>query len=820
MICRILGLVALLLAAMVGPSVIPFAAAQQAENDQRLFSRQAADWVAQLDRLTLAVSRAGITPAEARLYREELSKLRDAAVAQRQANEAQAQSTKALLDALGPAPAADAAPESPAVAAQRKELTDQLGSFEGRARQAELAIRRSDNLLGQLSSAERTAFAERLMQTGPVPVLPPVLIQAGIELVDTVMLGLQRAGRQIQIFNERGFWPNLLLFAVVVTAAAIITRGPVRRWIRRHFGRRPEIPDPTYGRRMLAASAEGVAIGLLPAIVLLGAVWLGVGRGLIEGRAVEVVSGAAAALAFSLIAAGIVTAALAPDAPAWRMIAIGDAQARALSRRLKLLVGVFALDIVVDLMASTLGAPEALWAVYGLVSNSAIALMLFSVTQPSLWRRTTLPAGEGMPAQVEGEPDQPPPPSATALRWLRFRLVASCLMLAVPLLALLGYGAMANYLVNALVWSALLIVAYFGLRSLAHELATVALDVGTPPGNWARRALLIDDGQAERLRAWMQILVDAGLAIAGTLILLPIWGVSVDDLIVWLKRIMGGVSIGRYTLAPGEALAGLLVFAALYVATRLAQRFLSERVLPQTRLDRGAQDSIRATVGYLGITIAILLGVSAMGIDLSNIALIAGALSVGIGFGLQNIVNNFVSGLIMLAERPVRIGDVIRVGDQTGSVRAINVRATEVETGQGATVIVPNSAIVSASVINLTHKNGTTRVDVAVGVTYDSDPSKVIEVLMQCARANRTVLTLPQPIVAFTNFGASAMEFELRFFVAELAHIAPATNEVRIAIVKAFREHGIEFAYNRLDLHLLNPPPLAAGDKSDYTPPA
>lgn len=153
-------------------------------------------------------------------------------------------------------------------------------------------------------------------------------------------------------------------------------------------------------------------------------------------------------------------------------------------------------------------------------------------------------------------------------------------------------------------------------------------------------------------------------------------------------------------------------------------------------------------------------------------------------------------------------------------MRAINVRATEVEHATGATVIVPNSLIVSAPVINLTHKNGTTRVEIAVGVTYGLDPSKVIEVLMQCARSSRMVLTLPQPMIVFANFGASALEFELRFYVAELAQIVPTSNEVRVAIMRAFHEQGIEFAYNRLDLHLLNSPPLAAGAKSDYTPPA
>ena len=125
-------------------------------------------------------------------------------------------------------------------------------------------------------------------------------------------------------------------------------------------------------------------------------------------------------------------------------------------------------------------------------------------------------------------------------------------------------------------------------------------------------------------------------------------------------------------------------------------------------------------------------------------------------------------------------------------------------------MIVPNSLIVSAPVINLTHKNGTARVDIKLGVVYGSDVAKVSEVLMACARANKLVLSLPQPLVVFANFGASSLDFELRVFVAELAHIVPAGNELRFAIAKAFAEQGIEFAYSRLDVMLVNQPPAAA----------
>jgi small-conductance mechanosensitive channel len=803
-----------LLAALLGAALWLGAAAAghaQQAGSERPFNLMAAEWLAQLDRLTLAVARPALTSAEARNYREELTRLRDQALSQKQAQDAQAQAVRGLLGALGPPPAADAPPEPQPVANQRKELGEQLAHYEGRARQAELALRRADQLLAQLSAAEHTAFAERLLQAGPIPVLPSVLWSAAVELQQVAAAGLDRSVQLARALLAPDQWPRTLATVVIVVALGALVAGPIRRWIARRFGRDPALAHPSYARRLGAATAEGVAVGLLPALLVLGLLWRAGARGLIAGRALEVVSGAAFALAFAFIAAAIVSAALAPQAPAWRLIDVDDARARALSRRLKLLVGLFALDIALDLMASTLGVTEALGAVYGFASNTAIAATLFGVLRPGLWvPRTRSPHGLAG-VVIEGEPDHAPPAApASAMRWLKLRLGASALLLLVPVAALLGYGALADYLIGGLVWTALLVLAYMALRALGREAMTVLLDAGTVPGNWARRTLLLDDGQAERLRAWLQILGDSVFGFLGLGFLVAIWGVSLDDLLGWLRRILSGVNIGRYTIAPGDVLVGVIVFFAMLLATRLLQRFLSERVMPQTRLDRGTQDSIRAGVGYLGFTVALLVGVSAMGIDLSSVALVAGALGVGIGFGLQNIVNNFVSGLIMLAERPVKIGDVIRVGEQTGRVRAINVRATEVETNEGATVIVPNSLIVSAPVINLTHKNGTARVDIKLGVVYGSDVAKVSEVLMACARANKLVLSLPQPLVVFANFGASSLDFELRVFVAELAHIVPAGNELRFAIAKAFAEQGIEFAYSRLDVMLVNQPPAAA----------
>ena len=180
----------------------------------------------------------------------------------------------------------------------------------------------------------------------------------------------------------------------------------------------------------------------------------------------------------------------------------------------------------------------------------------------------------------------------------------------------------------------------------------------------------------------------------------------------------------------------------------------------------------------------------------------AGALSIGVGFGLQSIVNNFVSGLILLIERPIKVGDRVVVGGKEGHIRRINVRATEIETFDRATVIVPNSEIVSTSVTNWTHRDRHGRAEVQVGVAYGSDPEKVRDVLLACAKAHPCVAILPEPIVAFKDFASSSLDFILLGFVDDVENKARVESELRYAIVRAFAENGIEIPFPQREVRL------------------
>jgi potassium-dependent mechanosensitive channel len=210
------------------------------------------------------------------------------------------------------------------------------------------------------------------------------------------------------------------------------------------------------------------------------------------------------------------------------------------------------------------------------------------------------------------------------------------------------------------------------------------------------------------------------------------------------------------------------------------------------------RDSIRIGVGYVGIVIAALAAFSYAGFNLSNLAILAGAFSVGIGFGLQSVVNNFVSGLILLAERPIKVGDLVVVGGEEGYVRKISVRSTEVETSERARVLIPNSYFVTEKVKNWTLRDNTRRIVVPVSVSYGCDPRKVIATLLKVAQDNPNVMTTPAPSVDF-DFGADSLNFKLYAFVYDLNKGGSTSTDLRIAILDAFNEAGIAIPFRQTD---------------------
>ena len=282
-----------------------------------------------------------------------------------------------------------------------------------------------------------------------------------------------------------------------------------------------------------------------------------------------------------------------------------------------------------------------------------------------------------------------------------------------------------------------------------------------------------------------------GLALLAVPAVLLQWGFSGADIRDWGKAALFGFEIGQFRISLARILLGVGLFTLLLLATRLTQKWLRESVLSQSRIDGGIANSVDTAIGYLGVALAALISVSYAGFDITSLAIVAGALSVGIGFGLQSIVNNFVSGLILLIERPIKVGDWIVVGDQQGNVRRISVRSTEIETFDRASLILPNSELITGRVFNWTHRNLLGRVALKISVDPNADADAVLKVLKQCAEEHPSVLKSPAPSVSFDNFSGNALDYTVRVTVADVNTGGTVTTDLRIAILRALRTAGL-----------------------------
>jgi small-conductance mechanosensitive channel len=276
---------------------------------------------------------------------------------------------------------------------------------------------------------------------------------------------------------------------------------------------------------------------------------------------------------------------------------------------------------------------------------------------------------------------------------------------------------------------------------------------------------------------------------------------------------------GTLSISLGDVFTFVLTIFAAMMISRFVRFLLEEDVYPRTSLARGVPATISMLVNYLILGIGFFFALAAAGIDLSRVALLAGALGVGIGFGLQDLVNNFVSGLILVFERPMGVGDLIEVGSLHGRVQQIGIRASTVRTFDGAEVIIPNGQLLSGQLVNWTLSDRQRRIALPIGVAYGTDPKTVIDLLLRLAEAHPEVTHDPEPVALFKGFGDSSLDFELRVWIKDFNEGLRVSSELRVAIDKALAEAGIEIPFPQRDLHvksldpaaLTTPPPGESG---------
>lgn len=357
-----------------------------------------------------------------------------------------------------------------------------------------------------------------------------------------------------------------------------------------------------------------------------------------------------------------------------------------------------------------------------------------------------------------------------------------------------GYISLADYIAHQMVRTAMALTFLFLLYYLADAAIGASFDPQSTIGSFIRHATGLGERAIERIGLLFRTGVDLIFIIAGIPLLFIIWTLTWVDFRGLLNTLALGVQVGNLRISPGIVLSALAILMGGIIATKLFNTWLDRRILSHTRIDKGVQDSILKGSSYAGVILAVGLALTAGGLDFSNLAIMAGALGVGIGFGLQAIVNNFVSGLIILAERPIRVGDWVALPEGEGVVRRINVRSTEIETFDACTIIIPNLSLVTAPVRNWTHSDNMGRVIISLTVESSSDADLVRKVLLEVARAHPKVLSTPTPTVLLTQLGLNGLEFDLRAFVADIMEGSLVASDLRFKILDAFAENGVNIS--------------------------
>ena len=366
---------------------------------------------------------------------------------------------------------------------------------------------------------------------------------------------------------------------------------------------------------------------------------------------------------------------------------------------------------------------------------------------------------------------------------------------------MIGFGALAALLGSALMMGIFFAIVLYGAVRVFDGLIAFLLRVRP----LTSLALVRRNRELLRRRAHATLIFFAWLSLLRAMIRrLEVW----DDLVIWWQRtLQAELPFPEVTLTIGNLISAIVVFTLALLASRFIQFILAEEVFDRSEIERGRPYAISTLLHYVFLIVGFVLAVAALGFDANRATLLTGAFGVGIGFGLQTIVNNFISGIILLTERPVQVGDTVVLGEVSGEIQRIGIRSSTVRTWQGAEVIVPNANLISEEVTNWTKSDRRRRLEIPVGVAYGSNPKTVIEALTQAASEIDGVLESPEPYVIFQDFGDSSLNFEVRAWTSDFDHFVRIRSKICLAIIDHLAEAGVEIPFPQRDLHLRDFPP-------------
>ncbi len=736
-------------------------------------------WLNTADRAVRVIGAARASTVSLEKLRSEIVGYRENFAAVRDTNSSRIATLESQLEALGPKPESGEEPED--IATLRTRLQTQLDRLKVPRVVSEEAHNRANGLISEIDQIIRARQTKRLLERGPSPLNPTYWSAAWSDFTGAWSALISETRRNWQAEATRARVIAQLPIILTLAAIGVVLLGLGKRWTV-HLG--------AYLRRV-----GGRGSGVWDFVVSLARVFLPLLGVLFLVTALDMTD-----------VLGVRGARVLEEVPAWALILLvfgwlsdqlfaGHRKTSLLpaptSRRSEmiLLVKLLAVTLVLRNMVNLYDQIETL-------SDASLAVTAFPVVLIATLLLFRLHRASQSARDTENDPDQISKRSPAVFGIIStFRRLAVFIALGAPVLAMLGYTAAADSIIFSVILTLATVSVVLVLQRFFSDL--YALFRGVSEG-----------ASGDTL---FSVLVGFALTLLAVPVIALVWGARPADLTELWARFMEGFQVGDARLSPTAFLTFALIFVAGYSITKLLQSGLRISLLPKTKIDPGGQNAIVAFTGYLGIFLAALIAISAAGLDLSSVAIVAGALSVGIGFGLQTIVSNFVSGIILLIERPIAKGDWIEVGGFAGYVRDISVRSTRIETFDRADVIVPNSDLIAGTVTNYTKGKTVGRVIVPVGVAYGNDTRAIEKILLEIANAHPMVLANPPPNIVFQGFGADSLDFEIRAILRDVNWVLSVKSDMNHEIAKRFGEAGIEIPFAQRDIWLRNPELLAGG---------
>ncbi|HCU59054.1 MAG TPA: hypothetical protein DIC64_03640 [Alphaproteobacteria bacterium] len=693
-------------------------------------------------------------------------------------NEREAKLVQKQLDAMGDIE--EGSKELKELTNKRQELKDELALLKSRIAETDILQVKIDNLNMLTLNFKSQKVLGNLVDKQEVLLLPQTFFASFKSLAVFFFDIVKSPVHWYQRLDEsaKSYVLTYVVPVIFILVAAIWIGLILRRFILRNWGYKTDIEAPNMVQKMVAAVANGVAYGLVPAFIISGFLgWMIGSKVFSVGFFGLVLEKSLIWLLYIVIARAVVHAVLAPSKENWRPIALSTKKAVKISHAVNLSVMLIAVTTVMEKVAIEATYEPILINLLTSFCSMAKVIAIMLVTAKIL---------------------SPEDDSTDDWRSLSFKIniLTAVLMTGTLGVGLFGYPNLCAYILNRYILSAGLFGIFLMVKNFLESLVRRIFVVGLWGKSFhARRSLLI------KVNFVLTVLVNPFLVFVFLFALLNLWGFSSDFLMHVVRKILFGFSIGGIRISLVAIVFGVIVFVVSYSLVKMFRSHLMQNAFTHLEVDEGIRHSLDSFVNFIGIVLSFILAIIAMGGNMTNLTVIAGALSVGIGFGLQNVINNFVSGIIILFERPFKVGDWVDIGGEEGKIKQINIRSTELETFKKTSVIVPNATLLSSSVINMTHGNNWTRLNVSVGVAYGTDVEKVRDILLECANANPKVLRSPAPYVIFKDFGASSLDFDLRCYSNNIWEGWIIPSELRFAINKRFNEEGIEIPFQQIVVH-------------------